>query len=431
VLAAVATAARRRRARETSRLLWRIAPIVSAAAMLLAAVVRWRHATPIIPIAMLAIAGAGWILYAYAGRHVNRVSDRTASAIDDEAHLGGELRSAAWFAARGTTDPWAGFHLDRAAEHLESIDFAHLYPPVRARRARVATGLMVAVALLLLATFPERPRAVAATRTAPPEAAPRKVPPVAVEGLPAELPQELEDLLAAIENGTLPTGNPADAALRDTLIRLQALKDPQALAALARAMAADRSRADDGAKMKELADRAKRDAAMTPPSDIRDALEQLSKKLSDPDRETDSAGFEKSDEAQPQGSVDLAGPPPQSSRDASAIASLGMIALSKQEASDPNAPPGAGAGGASSSPNTGGTMPGISKALRQEIIEANEDDVAGDVHTEARRQTERGKAAATFTGSAAGTFDATRASAPPPVPETRRAGIQTYFSRKQ
>ena len=76
-------------------------------------------------------------------------------------------------------------------------------------------------------------------------------------------------------------------------------------------------------------------------------------------------------------------------------------------------------------------MAGISKALRHEIIEANEDDVTGDVHTDARRQTGRGKAAATFTGSAAGTFDATRASAPPLVPETRRAGIQTYFSRKQ
>ena len=76
-------------------------------------------------------------------------------------------------------------------------------------------------------------------------------------------------------------------------------------------------------------------------------------------------------------------------------------------------------------------MPGISKALRHEIIEANEDDVSGDVHTAERRKTERGRAAATFTGSASGTFDATRASAPPPVPETRRAGIQTYFSRKQ
>jgi hypothetical protein len=254
---------------------------------------------------------------------------------------------------------------------------------------------------------------------------------VTLYGVPAELPQGLEDLLAAIENGTLPSGNAADTALRDMLIQLQALKDPRALAALARAMAANRLPADDSQTMKELGARAKRDAAMTPPSDIRDALEELSKKLSDPERETDSAAFEQSDEAQSQSGVDLAGLPPQSSRDASAIASLGMVTLSKQEASDPNAPPGAGAGGASSSPNTGGTMADISKALRHEIIEAHEDDVTGDVRTDERRKTERGKAAATFTGSAAGAFDAARASAPAPVPEARRAGIQTYFSRKQ
>lgn len=404
---------------------------MSATGVIVAAFVRWRSAPAIIPLGLLAVSAAAWIVYAYLQRYRGRVSDATASAIDDDAGLGGELRSAAWFAARSTDDPWTSLHVGRAAERLESIDLAHLYPPVRARRARIATCVMVAVTLLLVATFPERPRAVAAVPAAPAATAPRTVPPIAVDGVPAELPQELEDLLAAIENGTLPSGNAADAALLATLAQLQALKDPQALAALARAMAADRSRADDKATMKELAERTRRDAAMTPPSDIRDALEELSKKLSDPEHELDSAGSEKSDEAQPQGGVDLAAPPPQSSRDASAIASLGMVTLSKQEASDPNAPPGAGVGGSSSSPNTGGTMAEISKALRHEIIEANEDDVTGDVHADARRKTDRGNAAATFTGSAVGTSDATRASASAPVPETRRAGMQTYFSRKQ
>jgi len=404
---------------------------VSAAGLIVAAFVRWRNAPAIIPLGLLAVSAASWVVYAYLQRYRVRVSDATASAIDDDAQLGGELRSAAWFAARSTDDPWAAFHVGRAAERLESIDLGQLYPPVRARRARIATCVMVAVALLLVATFPERPRAVAAVPTPPSETEPRTVPPIAVEGVLAELPQGLEDLLAAIENGTLPPGNAAAAALRITLAQLQALKDPQALAALARAMAADRSRADDQSTMKELADRVKRDVAMMPPSDIRDALEELSKKLSNPEHEMDSASFEKGDEAQPQGGVDLAGPPPQSARDASAIASLGMVTLSKQEAADPNAPPGAGVGGASSTPNARGTMAEISKALRHEIIEANEDDVSGDVRADARRKTDRGKAAATFTGSAAGPFDATRASAPPPVPETRRAGIQTYFSRKQ
>ena len=398
--------------------------------MLLAAVVRWRNAPAVIPFAMLAVAGVGWLLYAYARRHGARVSDATASAIDNEAHLGGELRSAAWFAARGTTDPWAGFHLGRAAERLESTDFARLYPPVRARRARVATGVMVAAALVIVATFPQRPHVDAAGVNASPGPAPRKVLPLELDGVPPSLPQDLEDLLSAIETGTL-SAHRVDATLLDTLTTLHALRDPRVLAALARAMAADRKQAGDAETMKDLADRAKRDAAMTPPSDIRAALEDLSKKLSDPERDMDAAGMEKSDEAQPNAGVDLAGPPPQSSRDASAIAGIGMVTLSKQEAADPNAPPGVGAGGASSGPGTGGTMAEIAKSLRHEVIEANEDDVSGDVHSDARRKTDRGSATTTFTRSAAGQSDGTRAAARPPVPETRRAGIQTYFTRKQ
>ena len=431
MLAAVETAARVRRARETSRLLWHLAPIAAAAAVLVAVVVRWRHAPAVIPFAMLAIAGLGWIAYAYARRRRTPVSDRTAAAIDDEAQLGGELRSAAWFAARGTTDPWAGFHLGRAAERLESTDFARLYPPVRASRARVATGVMIAIAFVVVAVFPQRPHVDAAAGVKPsPALEPRKVLPLEVDGVPPSLPQDLEDLLTAIETGTL-SAQRVDPALLNSLTTLLALKDPRVLAALARAMAADRKQAGDAERMKDLADRAKRDAAMTPPSDIRAALEDLSKKLSDPESEMDAAGMEESDEAQASAGLDLTSPPPQSSRDASAIAGIGMVAASKEEAADSNAPPGIGAGGGSSSPGTGGTMADIAKSLRHEIIEAHEDDVSGDVHSDTRRKTERGSAATTFTRSAAGQSDGTRAAARRPVPEARRAGIQTYFTRKQ
>jgi hypothetical protein len=432
VLTAVVAAARRRRARDASRLLWRLAPIVSAIAVAVAAFVRWRHAQPLIPLVVLAAFAVGWMVYAFVQRRFVGISDATAATIDDDAHLRGELRSAAWFATTRTCDePWAAFHVGRAAERLESIDLAQLYPPVAAGRARLATGVMVAIVLLLTAVFPGRTRSVVAARTAPADIELRQGSAIALEGVPAELPQELQDLLAAIESGTLPPPGVADAAMQNMLTQLQALKDPKALAALARAMAADRKNGSSAEAMKELAARAKRDAAMTPPSDIRDALDELSKKLSDPERELDSAGLEESEEAEPQGGVDLAGAPPQSSHDASAIAALGMVSISKQETSDPNAPPGMGAGGTSSTPGTGGTMPDISRALRHEVIEANEDDLSSNVQTEARRKTERGQAGAAFTGSAAAAFDGARASAPPQVPEARRAGIQTYFNRKQ
>jgi hypothetical protein len=433
VLAAIAAAASRRRGRDANRLLWRVAPIVAAAAVCVALYVRWKYAPPLIPVALLIGFAAGWLVYAYGQRRFVRVTDSTAAAIDDDARLGGELRSAAWFAtSRQTEDPWAAFHVDRAAERLESIDLAQLYPPVTARRARVATGVLVALVAFLVGTFPERPHAVQTFGTTAPDTILQRIPPQSLDGLPAELPQELLDLLEAIESGTLPPPDLADAAMQGMLTQLQALKDPKALAALARALAAERQDGNTAAAMKELADRTRRDAAMTPPSGIRDALDELSKKLSDPGRELDTAGLEESDEpqAEEQGGANLDAPPPQSSRDASAIAGLGMVTLSNQDASDPNAPPGIGAGGTSANPSLAATAPKVSEALRHEIIEAHEEDVSADVQTDTRRKTERGRAATTFTGSAAGTFDGARTTAPLPVPETRRAGIQNYFTRK-
>ena len=431
MLAAVTAVARRRRARETSRLLWRIAPFAAGAVLVLAAVVRWRHASPIIPLATLATACVAWAVVAYVRRRVDRVPDRTAALIDHEVHFGGELRSAAWFAAHATENPWSAFHLDRAATRLESADFAQFYPAIRAGRARLATGAMLALALVTAVAFPAAPQADArARRDTPLSPEVRKVPMLEVEGLSPDLPQELEDLLSAIENGTLAEALARNAALLDALKSLQSIKDPQALAALAKAMAANAAKLGEQDSIKDLADRAKRDASMTPPSDVKDALDQLAKNLTDQDTEMASAGFEKSDQTEPNGGVDLAGTP-QSVRDASAIAGIGMIAVSKQDSAQSDAPPGMGAGGTSSSPSGGGTMPEIATALRHEIIEAHEDDVSGDVHSEERRKTEHGSAATAFTGGTAGKSDSSRAVAPPAVPETRRAGVQTYFTRKQ
>jgi hypothetical protein len=430
VLSAVTAAVRQRRARETSRLLWRIAPAIAAVVLLLSVVARWVGASPLLPLAVLGVACLAWAAVAFVRQRVERISDQTAAAIDSETRLNGELRSAAWFASHSTSDPWAEFHLQHAAARLESIDFAEHYPPIRAPRARIATGVMIAATVVLAVAFPQRPRAVSSTPDSAPAAAARKVPTIAVEGLPPELPQDLEDLLTAIENEKLTSLRPGDAALLDALSKLQSIKDPQALAALARALASDRAPlVDDKAAMKDLADRAKRDATMTPSSDLRDALDQLAKNLSESGSEKDSASFEKSDEAEPNGAVDLAGAT-ESVRDASAIAGIGMVAMSKQDSAQSDAPPGVGAGGTSGSPNGGGTMPDIAKALRHEVIEANEDDVTGDVHSEERRKTERGTAATTYARGAVGHSDGSRAAAPPPVPETRRAGVQTYFTRK-
>ena len=171
-------------------------------------VVRWRHAPALIPLGLLAAAAGLWVLYAFVQRRRVRVSDATASAIDDEAGLAGELRSAAWFASRDVADSWTGLHLSRAADRLESLDLSHLYPAVRARRARVATFVMAAIAVLLVTPLPGRPQAVAPPPNAQSAPPPRAVQPIALEGVPAELPQELEALLTAIENGTFAARQP-------------------------------------------------------------------------------------------------------------------------------------------------------------------------------------------------------------------------------
>jgi hypothetical protein len=428
VIEATAAAARMRRSREASRRVWRIAPAVSAAALAAAVFVRWRGAPALWSLAIPGAAAIGLVIYVVIMRRQPRVTDTLASEIDRDAHFGGELRSAAWFAARGSDEPWVAFHVARASERIASVEFRSVYPPVRARRARVATSLLTIAAVAVLATVPRHALLGANSTTA---AAAKSVAAAAAvpDAVPQDLPKELEALLAAIENGTLAAqlaaGNPA---LQDALAKLALINDPAALAALAKALAAQK---DAAAAMKMLAERAKRDADLAPQQDVKNALEDLANKLSPPDSDKDSAGFESSDETQPGDSASLSTTPAESTRDANAIAGLGMLTMSNEEMAGADAPPGMGVGGGSS-PSTGkGTMPDIAKALRQETIEANEDDVTGGVHTDARRKTEHGTATTAFSRGPAAAFENGRAAVPPVVPESRRAGLQTYFARKQ
>jgi len=392
--------------------------------------VRWRGPSTAWSLLLPGLAAIALIIYTLVNRRRPRVTDEVASQIDRDARLGGELRSAAWFAARGTSEPWSAFHVARAAQRMSAVQFGEVYPPVRARRQQSATALIAFVAVIILATVPRHAilgasngasgtvRIVPATPATP-----------SAEAVPQELPKELEELLAAIENGTLAAqlaaGNPA---LQDALSKLSMINDPAALAALARAMAAQQN---DPAAMKALAERAKRDADLAPQQDVKNALEDLANKLNSPDSDKDSAGFEASKETQAGDSASLSSMTSESTRDANAIQGLGMLTMSNEEMAGADAPPGMGVGGGSSPTKGRGTMPEIASALRHETIEANEDDVTGGVHTDERRKTEHGTAATLFSRGSAATFETGRASVPPVVPESRRAGMRTYFARKQ
>jgi hypothetical protein len=147
VLAAAAAGARVRRMREVSRQVWRAAPAAAAAAVLAAAFVRWRGAAALWLLALPVAAATGLMIYSLVMRRQPRISDALASEIDRDAGLGGELRSAAWFAGRRLDDAWTSFHLTHAAERIESVEFKSVYPAVRARRARAATWVMTAAAI--------------------------------------------------------------------------------------------------------------------------------------------------------------------------------------------------------------------------------------------------------------------------------------------
>ena len=128
VRAALSAAARQRRVREVSAVVWRVAPAIAAAAMALAIVRRWTLWSPWLPVIVLVLGGAALSAYVLAAIRRHAVSDAVAAGVDEDAGLGGELRSAHWFAGRDRRDSWADFHLQRAAGRLETVRWSTLYP---------------------------------------------------------------------------------------------------------------------------------------------------------------------------------------------------------------------------------------------------------------------------------------------------------------
>jgi hypothetical protein len=439
------TANHRRQAREVSRKAWQAAPVLAGGALVVAAAARWAMWPVVVPVAALSVGIATLLGYVVFSRRKQAVSDAAASAIDTDANMGGELRSASWFAARDARDEWAEFHLEQAAERVRTIDWAQLYPAIRATRARLATAAMVVGALALSLTIPERvgidPTAAAATPAA--GKAPAELSGNAIMLTP-ELQRQLDALLAAAESGNLATAEALanNAELRELLNRLSQLQDPALLEALARAMAtsADPQKTSAAEDMKSLAERARNAAESAALSkEMKDALEKLADELElvKSDEANDAEGANASatgDQPAAAGKTSAASSAQdlsiQFAKEANPGGGAGVMMMSSQQADQGNGPPGAGVGG-SGSQDTAGTATNIEAALKEELVEADQDNPGANVETEIRRKTEQGNATVAFTRGASGKFDRARAVAPPPVPEARRTGVQTYFIRKQ
>lgn len=433
---------RRRRTREAGLHFWLVAPVVAAVSLCVAAASRWAGLSPLLPGTVLAVGVLGLVAYVFASRRVHQISDSVAARIDADAGLGGELRSANWFATREARDAWADFHIDRAAARLQAIDWTQLYPAARAPRARLATAVMAISAVLLALTFPDRTGLGSyPSVTASASSTTRGGILVDADKLPPELRKQLEDLLAAAETGTIPTDEAAANAseLRELLTQLGQLRDSRLLEDLAREAGASGRAGETAEDMKALAEWAKRAAEMAAGSlEVRDALEDLAESLKEAAKTSLTASEEPGDtfssrDAQ-QGKAGQAKAATeelsiQFVKEAEARGGAGVIMMSEQDASK-GAPPGFGVGG-SGSENALGKMTDIHQALRQETVEASADSPGDNVLADVRRKTEQGRATVTFSRDAAGTFDTSRATAPPPVPEARRAGVGAYFIRKQ
>ena len=285
-----------------------------------------------VPAAVLGAGAAALAVYAVASRRGQPVSDAAATAIDADAGMAGELRSAAWFAARGRRDDWADFHIERAASRLRAVDWRQLYPPVQARAARLSTAAMLLGALALTVTMPARvatgPAADGSNRNriARGEAAGELL------TLSPELEQQLAALLAAAESGNPATAEALarNAELRNMLNQLNHSRDPQLLEALARALAANAlarpgSPADD---MKTLADRARKAAdSAALPRDMQDALEKLADEL--------DTATEASDRQSEDGNASAGGPKPGDSGGSSADGGMQDLSIQSRQGCRP------------------------------------------------------------------------------------------------
>jgi hypothetical protein len=233
------------------------------------------------------------------------------------------------------------------------------------------------------------------------------------------------------------------AALRALIDTLAQLHGADSLKQLARAMAPGSNAAapqSAEALLKALAERAERAAgnvALPPP--VRDALDTLADDLSqaaqaervanrDPRDATPARSPQEGDAVQTNASAKAEEMSIQAVRDADAGGGAAVLMVADPDAGGTD--PGTGLGGGSGAEARQGRMADLAQALRRETVEASANSEGADALTDLRRKSERGQAGVAFTRSAARAFDSSRRSAPPAVPEARRAAVQTYFVRK-
>ena len=330
----MALADQRRRAQGAMRGLVRLAPVFAGVVLIAAALSRLLGFSNIVPIALL---GAGILVLGAAvwiqtrRRHT---TDAIAAAVDADASLAGELRSAHWFEAAGSGDEWTQFHVARASERVESIDWAGLYPRVRGGRSWALTATLAAAAIVLSVGVPARHLALATTDTAA-AGGPG-------DSLSAELRAKLNALLAQMELGKLSAeeARASLAELKDLLAKIDPKLQDKLDEMLKKAqLSADAPKGKE-LNAKDLAEGARQDGSGMP-EDMKKALEEIAQRLNKNDQGEKQAS--NSESAQPSSENNESGAAGEKSQgkgqptDMKAAAAQGSMQMVREAATDPSA----------------------------------------------------------------------------------------------
>lgn len=433
----VARADRYRRARTASLRLRTLAPAAALVCLLLA-VTNWLlGVSPWIAVGALSGCAVAATAYLVLQGRLRPTSDAIASAVDADAGLAGELRSAHWFEAETDRDDWSAYHLKQATSRAQDVNWASLYPRVKSARAWVATGALAAGVVAFAVRVPARTPAAAASGNIFAKGQPGAM-------LPAELQEKLAALLAQLDQSRLQKDEKAAAAsladIKDLLSKLDPATQKKLEELLAKRTEGLDKEKMDMAKLAEdqRADRAENSTAGLP-EDVKWALDNDAQRAAqgDPNRKTN----EKNPSATTKTGEKGVGSPEAEMEKGGAPAP----AMVKESASDPGGKMMMSAGGpmgGDSRPGAGGNSENakgaaeallVAQALKKELVEANADALGENVDKEdLRRKTEQGKSTLGFSRVAPpSSYEPSRAAAPPPVPEARRPLLHSWFIRKQ
>lgn len=433
----VAQADRQRRARIADRLLSRMAPLSAVGLLALAIVGRFAGWPRWVPLAGLGVTAVVLAVFALIQRRTLPTSDAIASAVDTDAGLRGELRSAHWFEAiapETERDAWAVYHMGRATDRAARVDWPALYPSVKAGREWAGTAVLSLAIIGLSIGLPAR------VATAPVEQA--SMDPALAAQLPPDLAKKLAALMAQLQ------AEEADAKTKQlTLEEMKAL-----MAKLDPAMQKKLAEMLEKASMAKPPDKTKGDADARPeraensaaglPEDVRWAQEDLAQRAAQgsEDRQTNAKNPSASSETGEKGMGSA-----QAEQQKAGAAAESATPMVREAAADPGGKMMMGGGGpmgGDSRPGAGGNQGAqqgaaeallLAQALKKDTLEAHADALGENVEKDdLKKKTEQGKSSLGFTRVAeTRTFDPSRAAAPPPVPEARRQLLLNYFIRKR